>query len=345
MPDARHTARSAPPSRLSTRPLRGRGLERHSEGVPGPPRHRVSRELRAAIGGRIAADHAGLAHRRDLRAAGVSRDDIRSEVTAGRWRTAGRHTVVIAGIAPEGQGLWWRAVWESGSGAVLDGAVALLAAGMAGYTPDSIDVAVPRNSRRHQVPGVTIHRRPQVGPTTGAGLRRCTPEWATIRAAQWARTDRQAALLVCLPVQQRLVAPARLLAAWASVTRSRRRSLLDAVIRDVCDGAHSLGELDFASLCRRAGLPPPSRQVVRTGPGGRVYLDVAWEDLGLVVEIDGGHHALALHPVDDALRQNEVALGADVVLRVPVLGLRLTPDAFLAQVVRAHAALEGRRVA
>ena len=118
--------------------------------------------------------------------------------------------------------------------------------------------------------------------------------------------------------------------------RSRRRRFLDAVIRDVCDGAHSLGELDFARMCRRAGLPPPTRQVVRTGPGGRVYLDVAWEDIGLVVEIDGGHHALALNPVDDALRQNEVTLTAEMVLRVPVLGLRLTPAAFMAQVVRAH---------
>jgi very-short-patch-repair endonuclease len=81
---------------------------------------------------------------------------------------------------------------------------------------------------------------------------------------------------------------------------------------------------------------------VRTGPGGRVYLDVAWEDVGLVVEIDGGQHALALNPVDDALRQNEVTLGDDLVLRIPVLGLRLTPAAFMDQVVRAHARLAGR---
>jgi very-short-patch-repair endonuclease len=174
---------------------------------------------------------------------------------------------------------------------------------------------------------------------------RCTSEWATIRGAEWARTDRTAALLVCLAVQQRLVAPERLLAAWSTVVRSRRRRLLDAVIRDVCDGAHSLGELDFAMLCRRAGLPRPSRQVVRTAPGGRVYLDVAWEDIGLVVEIDGGHHALALNPVDDALRQNEVTLNAEVVLRIPVLGLRLAPHAFMAQVARAHARLSRRPAA
>ncbi len=304
--------------------------------MPAPPRRRVSRSQRAATGASLAEVHSGLAHRRDLRTAGVSRADVRSEVTAGRWMVAGRHTVVIGNGSPVGEGLWWQALWETGAGAALDGACALLAAGLTGFTPDTIDVAVPMANRWHRLDGVTAHRRRDIGPTTGAALRRCTAEWATIRAAQWARTDRTAALLVCLPVQQRLVSPDRLLAAWATVTRSPRRKLLDAVIRDVCDGAQSLGELDFAGMCRRAGLPPPSRQVVRRGPGGRIYLDVAWEDIGLVVEIDGGQHALALNPVDDALRQNEVTLRENLVLRIPVLGLRLTPDAFMAQVVRAH---------
>ena len=58
--------------------------------------------------------------------------------------------------------------------------------------------------------------------------------------------------------------------------------------------------------------------------------------LGLVVEIDGGHHVWALNPVDDALRQNEVSLGLDIVLRLPVLGLRLAPDVFMSQVDRGY---------
>ena len=309
------------------------------------PRRRVPRAQRAAVGARLAADHGGVAHRRDLRAAGVSRDDVRSEVSAGRWTVAGRHTVVIGTGAPKGEALWWRAVWETGAGATLDGATALIAAGMTGFSPDSIDVAMPMANRWHRVDGVTVHRRDRVGTTTGAALPRCTSDWATIRAAEWARTDRTAALLVCLPVQQRLVAPDRLLAAWSTVRRSRRRRVLDAVVRDVCDGVHSLGELDFTRRCRGAGLPPPTRQVVREARGGRVYLDVAWEDIGLVVEVDGGHHSLALNPVDDALRQNDVALDGEVVLRIPLLGLRLEPDAFMAQVSRAHAELSRRRAA
>ena len=306
-------------------------------------RVRVSRGHRAAAGATLAADHSGVAHRKDLRRAGVTRADVRSEVTAGRWTTAGRHTVVIGTGEPTGEALWWRALWESGSGAALDGITALQASGLTGFTHPTIDVAIPMRSHGHEVDGVTLHRRRDVGPTTGAALIRCRPEGATIRAAQWARTDRTAALIICLAVQQRLVAPDRLLDAWRTVRHSPRRAFLNVILIDVCDGAQSLGELDFAGLCREHGLPPPSRQVVRTGPGGRIYLDVAWEDIGLVVEIDGGHHARALNPVDDALRQNEVALGDEMVLRIPVLGLRLTPMSFMDQVVRGHRARSRRR--
>ena len=65
----------------------------------------------------------------------------------------------------------------------------------------------------------------------------------------------------------------------------------------------------------------------------------AWaasEDLGLVVEIDGGHDALASSPVDDALRQKAVVLRGEPLLRIPVIGLRLMPDALMAQVAAGH---------
>lgn len=164
-----------------------------------------------------------------------------------------------------------------------------------------------------------------------------------IHAAQWAVSDRQAALLICLPMQQRMTSPARLALAWRGVSRSARRTFLSNVVSDVTDGAHSLGELDFARMARRVGLPMPSRQAVRTGPGGRVYLDVSWDDVGLVVEIDGGHHALALNPIDDALRQNERVVAGDRVLRIPVIGLRLAPKEFLLQARRLYDALSGLR--
>jgi len=261
----------------------------------------------------------------------VTREDVRTEVRAGRWSLAGRHTVVVGAGAPTGQGLWWRAVWESGSGAVLDGVSSLLASGLTGFVDERLTVAVPRSSRPYAVAGVRLTRRREVVRTPRTGVPRTPVEVATIRAAGWAVSDRQAALLVCLPIQQRLTSPQRLLEQWRNTTRSRRRGLLELVVRDVCDGAQSLGELDFARMCRRRGLPVPLRQGVVACASGRLYLDVEFAG-GLVVEIDGGHHQRALAPVDDALRQNALTLGRKLVLRIPVLGLRLAADAFLDQV-------------
>jgi very-short-patch-repair endonuclease len=233
----------------------------------------------------------------------------------------------------------WQAVWESGSGAALDGVAALLAAGLTGYRTERLDVSLPHRNRLHRVEGVGPHRRRRMPPVARAGIPRVRPQFAVLHAAAWATSDRQAALLVCLGVQQRLVRASDLLAASTAHGPMHRGGLIRQVVRDVCDGAHSLGELDFGRLCREHGLPQPSRQVVRTTPTGRVYLDVAWEDCDLVVEVDGGHHGLALNPVDDALRQNEVVISGSRVLRIPVIGLRIAADTFLDQVVRAHRSL------
>jgi very-short-patch-repair endonuclease len=304
------------------------------------PRRAPNREERHLIARSLAKDCDGVVHRADLRRLGVGKAGVRAEVRAGRWFTHGRHTVSLGAgeLGPTAD--LWRAVWESGSGAVLDGAAALRAGGLRGFEPHVIDVSQPRNNRHHLTPGVRLHRRATMPPVCGSGVPRVRAEPAAVHAALWARSDREAALVLCLVVQQRLTTPDRLLAAWCAAHRAgpRRPFLADAVL-DICDGVHALGELDFTRLCRRRGLPEPSRQVVRQGSDGRVYLDAGWEDVGLFVEIDGGHHQWALSPVDDALRQNEVVLSGEVVLRIPVLGLRLAQERFLDQVVAAHGRL------
>lgn len=301
-----------------------------------PLRHGVDRRVVAA---ELAAGHGGVVHRFALSLHGIGRDGIRNEVAAGRWFKVGRHTVAIASPELGALAQWWRAVWESGSGARLDGATALVADGMKGFTLPVLDVSVPARNRHHVLDGVRLHTPRTPAPMVGAGIPRVSVEMATIHAAQWAVSERQAALLICLPMQQRLTTAARLGLGWRGVTRSPRRGFLDAVFADVTEGAQSLGELDFARLARRAGLPAPTRQAVRTGPHGRVYLDVAWDDVGLVVEIDGGHHALALNPVDDAIRQNDRVVAGERMLRMPVIGLRLAEREFMLQVRRLYDSL------
>lgn len=295
-------------------------------------RPRVYGADRRAIARELAAAHGGVVHRLALAEHGIDRFAVRNEVAAGRWFKVGRHTVAIHSPELSDTAQWWRAVWESGSGARLDGVSALQAGGMTGFSAPVVDVTVPKTSHPHAVERVRLHLPRVPGPVAGAGIRRVAPDIATIHAGQWAVSDRQAALLICMPLQQRLTTPTRLQLVWRGVRRSARRKFLDGVITDVADGAHSLGELDFSRMVREAGLPPPSRQSVREGPGGRVYLDVSWDDVGLVVEIDGGHHALALNPIDDALRQNDRVTVGERVLRVPVVGLRLVPQKFMQQV-------------
>ena len=217
---------------------------------------------------------------------------------------------------------------------------ALLAGGMTGFVPEALDVSIPANNRRWRQDGVLLHQRATMPPIITAGIPRVRMDVAAVHAAGWARTDRQAALVLCLVTQQRLVPAARLAAAWRSrarraVRRSRRR-VLDGVVADLTRGAQSLGELDFGELCRKWGLPRPTRQVVKRTPHGRVYLDAAWEDIGLVVEVDGMGHLQGMAPVADALRQNDLALENLRVPRIPVLGLRLQPDEFGVQVARAY---------
>ena len=298
---------------------------------------RIARPQRQELAGAVAHDYDGIAHRRDLRGAGVSYEDIRSELAAGRWNSFGSHTVGITTASLTLRARWWRAIWETGAGAVLDGVAALQASGLTGFSHDVIDVAIPKNNRRHAVAGVRRRHYVTMPPSISGGVPRVATEHALLHAMQWAATDRVAALLLCLAAQQRIISRPRLLETFAGLGRCRRRAFMRQVLQDVCDGAHSLGELDFTGLCRRYGLPPPTRQAVRRGRDGRVYLDVAWDDIGLVVEIDGGHHFNALSPVLDALRQNDVVLEDALVLRIPVLGLRLMEEEFMGQVVEGFA--------
>lgn len=294
------------------------------------------RSLRATAFARVAADHAGVAHRADLLLAGVTRADLRTEIRAGRWRLVGRHTVLLAGADLVDESRWWSAVWESGPGAVLDGVTALAAAGLRKFDEDTVHVSVPSANRVHHSPGVTVHRPNAVGPVIYVSVPRVRPELACLRAAAWARTDRTAALLVSMCVQQQIVDGGRLRASWDRIAYTARRALLDQVIRDVCDGAESLGELDFGALCTSYGLPPPDRQIRRRRPSGVAYVDAGWESAGLLVEIEGVQHLDLDAAVDDAARQNDLVLGDERVLRIPLIGLRTEPDRFMRQVVRAY---------
>lgn len=74
------------------------------------------------------------------------------------------------------------------------------------------------------------------------------------------------------------------------VPRLVRRRLLLETPEDVAGGSHSLPELEWLRLLRRAGLSLPSRQVKVRRPDGTYYLHAEWTDLGVGAEINGAQH-------------------------------------------------------
>lgn len=293
----------------------------------------------------LAADQGGVVSRSQLAAAGITEIHVRRAIESGRWARHGGQTIAVHTAPLDVVASRWRAVWEVGASiAALDGVSALQAAGLTGFADGRVHVSAKHNHNTTQVSGVVVHKiiRRVPGEVLDAGPPRVRPAVAAIRAAHWAASDRQAALVLLMTAQQRLTSPGLLAAAQRSVRGRTRRAFVRAVVRDIACGVESLGELDFAARCRERGLPEPSRQVVRHGGRGRIYLDVRWDCCGLVVEIDGAQHREGLNVMLDNLRQNDLVLTGDRVLRIDVIGLRLEPDRFLDQVAAGHRHLDAR---
>src|SRR5262249_41519909 len=79
----------------------------------------------------------------------------------------------------------------------------------------------------------------------------------------------------------------------------------------------------FLDLCRKGGLPLPTRQtVVRDASGRRRYRDAYFEEWKLHVEIDCGQHMEVRSWWADMQRQNDMWMSGERVLRFPALAVR-----------------------
>ncbi len=275
--------------------------------------------------------------RPQIYALGITRHEVRGQVRAHRWQLLGDQVVCLHNGVIADVGHQWAAVFQGGPRACLDGASALVAGGLERFTVDRHRVSVPRGARirRTKLYDIRQTRRWSADDLAPTGIRRTRPDVAAVRAALWAASDRQATYLLTLVVQQGLTTAELLGSQALRIKRHRRRRLVHGTILDLLEGARSLGELDVVRELRTRGLPPPTRQVLRRDRANRYYLDLYWEEYSVVLEVDGIQHTWADNVVGDALRQNALVITGDRVLRLPLLGLRLEPDAFFEQVEEA----------
>ncbi|MFG1758471.1 hypothetical protein [Micromonospora echinofusca] len=228
------------------------------------------------------------------------------------------------------------AVLAAGPAAVLGGLTAAQAWGLRGYDSRIVDVLLPApHQSRALPPGVRLHRTTLLGEEDVLHVGqppRTMPARSLVDAAQWVVTDEQARAVVAAGFQQRLVGGDDLHMVLNRMLRVRRRSLIRRTAEDAAGGAHSLAELDFLDLVRRAGLPEPSRQAVRRDADGRRrYLDVWFGRWRVHVEIDGGQHLDPATAWADMRRQKR-PVGRRRPGPFPAWAVRNDPRTVLAQV-------------
>lgn len=270
----------------------------------------------------------------------LSRKAIRHRVASGRWRQVHRAVLVTHNGPLTVEQQRWIAVLAVGNHAVLGGVTAAQAWGLRRYGGPVVHLLIPaRNRADRAAPGVIVHRTSILDDRDVLAVGqppRTMPARSLVDAAQWARTDDEARAVIAAGFQQRLVAGADIDLVVARMPRARRRALILRTAADAAGGAHSLAEIDFLGLCRRTGLPEPSRQTVRYDAAGRRrYLDAYFDQWHVHVEIDGGQHLDARAAWADMQRQNEVWIRGDRVLRFPAWALRSRPAEVAAQLTSA----------
>lgn len=284
--------------------------------------------------------------RPQLHALGVSRSRVRNEVRARRWRLAGRHAVILHRGPPSFLQRAWVAMLNAGPRSALCGLTAAGLDGLVGFPSDEIHVLVPRGADARPGPGVVIHQSRRFRPPDDLHPAHHPPRTRLSRslvdAAIWASDPEFACSLLAAAVQQRLVSAARLRTELEARRVGRHRRLLLGALGDIEGGSESFAEIDAARLCRRAGIPAPTRQAVRLDSHGRRrYLDLFWDPPGLCVEIDGRFHMREREWRLDMDRQNDLLLSGALMLRFPTLTLRLDPGRFVSQIAAALASLAG----
>lgn len=252
---------------------------------------------------------------------------------SGQWRRLTRKVYAAGPAEPTDEQELWAAALHFGKDSLLSGQAALGVHGWTGQRAGDIDVLVPRKAYVRGTPqGVAVHRTIFMPRASRQGIPRAVPESATADAAAWARTTREAEFLVVSVLQQQLCTPTALEAVLLDRTTTSRRSVILATIREFKGGSTTMGELDFARLCREYGIREPDRQVWCKVGGKRRRLDCHWDAEGVVAEVDGIGHLEFDQYVDDQERQNDVVLTEGcVVLRATNLVLRYEPEVFMGQ--------------
>jgi len=255
---------------------------------------------------RILSMQHGVISRAQAIDAGLAQHDVRRQVRRGAW------VLMLPGVYLNhtGEPTWlqraWAATLYAGDSALCHDSALRAAEGPGKTNRDEsvMHVAVDRD-RRILSPAdwLVVHRLADFDTkiTRNTSPPRVRIEHALVDVAAVATSDFAAVGVLTDAVSARRTTADRILSALTSRSRIPRRAFLVGVLSDIRDGTHSVLEHGYLQRVERGhGLPTGTRQLAELTPTGKVYRDVAYEPLGVYVELDGraSHGTAQAHDLD-----------------------------------------------
>jgi Transcriptional regulator, AbiEi antitoxin len=237
----------------------------------------------------------GVIARAQALALGMTDAAITWRLRSGRWQRLLPGVYATFSGRPARRCQLWAAILRAGPGAVLSHRTAAELWDLLTEQCGVIHVTVPRGTPVTRIPGVVLHYS---GRSAAARHPALTPPRTRIEetvldlAASAANID-DALAWVFRGCAGRHTTPVRLSTAMCLRRRMRWRTEVSRALGEAATGVHSLLEHRYLNgVERRHGLPPGTRQRVTWRDGSRQYSDVAYEEYGTLVELDGS----AAHP-------------------------------------------------
>jgi putative AbiEi antitoxin of type IV toxin-antitoxin system len=285
-----------------------------------------------------AGAQAGLVTRPQCLAAGLGDEALGWRIESGRWRrvhpgvyltTPGRQGWEVGAV-----GAFLRAVSVDLDDAALAGDAAGFILGLVSRPPSTIEVVVPGHRRVQEGDGLSVRRTgrfDEVLDPVSYPWRTSVP--VTVLDCAGQRSADGALAVVSRAVQRRWTTAGALARELQARRRHPHGALLREVLADIDDGAESAAEVRYVRDVERAhGLPSAVRQQPgRTGPR-RVH-DNAYDEFGVVVEVDGrlGHEGWS-DRIRDGRRDRSAAGEGRFTTRVFWPDVALTPCRTAAEV-------------
>lgn len=279
----------------------------------------------------------GIATRGQLVAAGLSEAEILAHLDGRRWRRLNDHVIATHNGPLTRRQAMWAVILSAPSEAALCSETVFELFDIPGAQSEAIHLLVPRGARPLPVAGVRVkvHESRRFPPAdelmTRDGLPITSLARAAVDAAVWSRDIHRAWRLIVAPVQARRLRPEAIRVELEKAGKVRHRRSLRQLLFDLEGGAQALSEVEFLRFCRRHGFPRPKCQARYDGRGRRRYLDAEFRRRSgrpLRVEIDGGIHLKLAIRAKDTIKDNDVHIAGELVLRYASISIYTDdPDA------------------